>query len=276
VSTLCRVLAVKPSGYYAWAHQQPSARERSDLELAETIKEIFKATNERYGAPRIHLELTARDVNVSRKRIARLMKQAGLAAKARKKFEHTTDSAHDKPISPNLLEQQFEMSEMDEAWVGDITYLWTQEGWLYLAVVIDLYSRRVVGWALSERMTASLVCSAFDMAIRLRRPPPGLIFHSDRGSQYASAAFRRLLQRHQVDQSMSRKGHCWDNAVAESFFASLKKELVRNVAFFTRASARADVFEYIEVFYNRKRIHTFLGNLSPSAFESCTRQKLAA
>ncbi|MDX2055223.1 MAG: IS3 family transposase [Polyangiaceae bacterium] len=276
VSTLCRVLTVKPSAYYAWAKQPQSASERSDLKLTGTVKEIFETSKERYGAPRVHLELSARGVNVSRKRIARLMKEAGLAAKSRKKFKHTTDSAHDNPISPNLLEQQFEVAEPNEVWTGDITYLWTQEGWLYLAVVIDLFSRRVVGWALSERMTASLVCNAFDMATALRVPPPGLIFHSDRGSQYASAAFRSMLQPYEVVQSMSRKGNCWDNAVTESFFASLKKELASDVPYPTRVSAKADVFEYIEVFYNRKRIHTFLGNLSPSTFESCIAQKLAA
>jgi putative transposase len=199
-----------------------------------------------------------------------------LRAKGRRKYKPTTDSNHSLPVAPNLLKRDFRTERPDAAWVSDITYIWTREGWLYLAAILDLYSRKVVAWTLADRMTASLVCTAVDTAVRLRRPAPGLIFHSDRGSQYASHALRRRLWRHQMRQSMSRRGNCWDNAVAESFFATLKKELVRNRAFDTRAKAQSEIFEYIEVFYNRQRAHSLLSYATPNAFEDCFEKKNAA
>ena len=197
------------------------------------------------------------------------MRENGLFAKSRRKYKATTDSKHALPVAPNLLEQRFDAARPNTVWVSDITYLWTRQGWMYLAVIIDLFSRKVVGWSLCERMTAELVCEALDAAVQQRRPPPGLIFHSDRGSQYASRAFRRRLWRYRMRQSMSGKGNCFDNAVAESFFATLKKELVRNRAFETRSAAHTEVFEYIEVFYNRRRAHSLLDSETPTSFEAC-------
>ena len=223
----------------------------------------------RYGAPRIQGELAKEGEHVSRKRVARLMREAGLRAKTSRKFKATTDSSHTLPIAPNLVDRRFDVDRPNAVWVSDITYLRTRQGWMYFAAIIDLYSRKVVGWSLRERMSAELVCEALDAAVRARRPPPGLVFHSDRGSQYASKTFRRRLFRYRMRQSMSRKGNCWDNAVAESFFATLKKELVRNHVFPTRDAARIDVFEYIEVFYNRRRAHSLLGYETPTSFEAC-------
>jgi putative transposase len=230
----------------------------------------------RYGAPRIQGELAKEGERVSRKRVARLMRECGLCAKTARKYKATTDSNHSLPVAPNLLERRFDVDRPNAVWVSDITYLWTRQGWMFLAVIIDLYSRRVVGWSLRERMTAELVCEALDAAVRARRPPNELVFHSDRGSQYASKAFRRRLFRYRMRQSMSRKGNCWDNAVAESFFATLKKELVRNHIFPTRDAARTDVFEHIEVFYNRRRAHSLLGYETPTSFEACDRKSESA
>ena len=266
---MCRVLGVSASAYYEWEREQQSAHDQRDEELTALIRELFVQSRSRYGAPRIHGKLAKRGIHVSRKRVARLMRAAGLKAKSARKYKATTDSKHSLPLAPNLLEQQFAVDAPNVAWVSDITYLWTREGWMYLAVVIDLFSRKVVGWSLKPRMTADLVCEALDAAARARRPAPGLVFHSDRGSQYASRAFRRRLWRYRMRQSMSRKGNCWDNAVAESFFATLKKELVRDRIPGTRAAARAEVFEYIEVFYNRHRAHSLLDYETPDAFEAC-------
>jgi transposase InsO family protein len=266
---MCSVLEVSPSAYYEWEHEQQSVHDRRDEELLALIRQLFAEFRGRYGTPRIHQELTKKGFQVSRKRVARLMREAGLRAKSARKYKATTDSKHNLPVAPNLLERQFTVTQADSAWVSDITYLWTREGWMYLAIIIDLFSRKVVGWSLRERMTAELVCEALDAAVRLRGPPRDLVFHSDRGSQYASLAFRRRLWRYGMRQSMSRKGDCWDNAVAESFFATLKKELVRDVPFDSRAHARSEVFEYVEVFYNRRRAHSALGYESPMSFESC-------
>jgi transposase InsO family protein len=204
------------------------------------------------------------------------MKAGGLRAKTAKKFKVTTDSAHDLPVALNYLDRNFDARVPNRAWVGDITYIWTKEGWSYLATVIDLYSRKVVGWKMSDRMTCMLVCDAMTVALRRRRPASGLLFHSDRGSQYASHRYRKLLERNGILQSMSRKGNCWDNAVAESFFATLKKELVRENVWVSRAEAEAAVFEYIESYYNRKRGHIALGYVSPDTFETCEMPRLAA
>lgn len=273
---MCDVLGVSASAYYEWQGEQESAHARRDGELRELVRGVFTEFQGRYGAPRIQRALGKQGVRVSRKRVARLMRESGIRAKSARKYKATTDSNHRLPIAPNLLERRFDAGSSNSVWVSDITYLWTRQGWMYLAVIVDLFSRKVVGWSLQERMTASLVCEALDAAVRLRKPPPRLIFHSDRGSQYASHAFRRRLWRYRMRQSMSRKGNCWDNAVAESFFATLKKELVRNLAFETRASARSQVFEYIEVFYNRRRAHSLLGYETPTSFEACERKSIVA
>lgn len=270
--TMCQVLEISASAYYEWQAKQESAHAQRDGELRELVRGIFTDSKGRYGAPRIQRALAKKGTRISRKRVARLMRELGIRAKSARKYKATTDSNHRLPVAPNLLERRFETEGPNRVWVSDITYLWTRQGWMYLAVIIDLFSRRIVGWGLQERMSASLVCEALDAAARLRRPPPGLIFHSDRGSQYASKAFRRRLWRYRMQQSMSRKGNCWDNAVAESFFATLKKELVRNLAFETRTSARSQIFEYIEVFYNRQRAHSLLGYETPTSFEACEEQ----
>ena len=276
VRLMCNVLGVSPSAYYEWEREQESQHEKRDAELLVLVRRIFVDFRGRYGAPRIHDKLAAQGVSVSRKRVARLMREAGLKAKSRRKYKATTDSNHSLPIAPNLLKRDFEVDRPNAVWVSDITYIWTRQGWMYLAVILDLYSRKVVGWSLAERMTASLICDAIDAAVRLRRPGEDLVFHSDRGSQYASKVFRRRLWRYRMRQSMSRKGNCWDNAVAESFFATLKKELIRNHAFETRAHARSEVFEYIEVFDNRQRSHSLLGYETPDGFESCIKNKNVA
>ena len=270
--TMCQVLEISASAYYGWQAEQESAHAQRDGELRELVRDIFADSKGRYGAPRIQRALAKKGTRISRKRVARLMRELGIRAKSARKYKATTDSNHRLPIAPNRLERRFEAGVPNRVWVSDITYIWTRQGWMYLAVIIDLFSRRIVGWGLQDRMSASLVCEALDAAVKLRRPPPGLIFHSDRGSQYASKAFRRRLWRYRMQQSMSRKGNCWDNAVAESFFATLKKELVRNLAFETRASARSQVFEYIEVFYNRQRAHSLLGYETPTSFEACEGQ----
>ena len=275
VKTLCNVLGVHRSDYYAWLSRKESKRKKRDKALTELIKDEFKEGRGCYGAPRVHQGLKLRGEKVSRKRVARLMKENGLRARCARKFKATTNSNHTLPIAPNLLHRNFCVGAPNRVWVGDITYVWTEEGWIYLAVVIDLYSRRVVGWSMSHRMKSQLVRDAFDMAVRLRRPQPGLVFHSDRGSQYASKAFRHMLMHIGARQSMSRKGDCWDNAVAESFFASLKKEIIGTRTLPTRNHARSLIFNYIEIFYNRKRRHTTLGGISPFNFERCNHCSLA-
>ncbi len=270
------MLGVSTSSFYDWQQQPQSDHARRDEDLSQAIGEIFTDKKSRYGAPRITKELVGKDVAVSQKRVARLMRAKGLQAKGKRKFKHTTDSNHALPVAPNLVNQQFVVAEPNSVWVGDITYIQTLEGWSYLATVIDLHSRKVVGWSYSNRMTSGLICEAIDAAARLRQPRPGLIFHSDRGSQYASRAFRRRLWRYRMKQSMSAKGNCYDNAVAESFFATLKKELIGGDVYRTRADARAAIFEYIEVFYNRRRMHSLLDYMTPEEFESCTSKQRVA
>jgi putative transposase len=267
VNLLCSLLDVSRSGYYAWCARPPSQRGIADRELAAEIRAIHERSEQRYGSPRIHEELGANDTHVGRKRVARLMKEGGISAQTKRRFVKTTDSNHDFPIAPNLLNRNFTADAPNETWAGDITYLDTQQGWLYLAVLIDLYSRRVVGWAMSERIDTALAMSALDMALAQRRPPHGLIHHTDRGSQYASHDYRRALRDVGAECSMSRKGNCWDNAVAESFFASLRKELTNRVAFVSRDAARSSVFQYIEAFYNRARRHSTINYQSPIDFE---------
>jgi len=245
-----------------------SAHKIEDDQLRPQIKAAFKKGRKNYGARRIKDELQKQRTSVSRRRIGRLMHEEDLKVQTKRKFKVTTDSNHDKPIAPNLLEREFTVSTPDTVYVGDITYIPTREGWLYLAVVIDLFSRAVVGWSMGSRMTAGLVNGAMLMALWKRKPAEGLIFHSDRGSQYASDSHRALLDDHGIKASMSKKGDCWDNAVAESFFHTLKIELVHHCDYETRDDARASIFEYIEVFYNRQRSHSANGYEAPLAFEA--------
>ena len=273
VCAMCRVLQVSRSGYYESLKRPPSDHSIMDDKLRPQIKTAFKKGRKNYGTRRIKDALKKQETRVSRRRIGRLMREEDLQVQTKRKFKVTTDSNHDKPIAPNLLERQFTVATPDTAYVGDITYILTREGWLYLAVVIDLFSRAVVGWSMSSRMTASLVNSAMLMAIQNRKPAKGLIFHSDRGSQYASDSHRKLLTDNGFKASMSRKGDCWDNAVAESFFHTLKIELVHHCDYEIREEARASIFEYIEVFYNRQRSHSANGYEAPVVFE--TMQKAA-
>jgi transposase InsO family protein len=267
VRLLCATLEVSPAGYYAWQRRPRSAQEQRRAALVVAIRAIHAEVKARYGSPRIHAELVARGHACSVTTVAKLMRQHGIAAKTKRKFRHTTDSDHDLPVAPNLLDRQFNPSGANESWVADITYIPTRDGWLYLAAVEDLYSRRVVGWAMADHVQSRLVVDALEMAVQRRLPGVGLLAHSDRGSQYASDHYRRLLAEHGIDCRMSRRGDCWDNAPMESFFASLKKELVHDADFATRAEGRAAVFEYIEVFYNGQRRHSWLGYVSPAEYE---------
>jgi transposase InsO family protein len=276
VRLLCRTLEVSRAGFYAWQARPPAPRARADERLGLEIAAIHAESRQRYGSPRIHAELAARGCRTSRKRVARLMRTRGLAARRRRRFRVTTHSRHPFPIAPNVLARQFERAGPDQAWVTDITYIPTGEGWLYLAVILDLCSRFAVGWAMSERITDTLTLDALGMALARRRPPQGLLHHSDRGSQYASGAYQRRLTHAGIVCSMSRRGDCWDNAVAESFFATLKVELVHATTWETRAAARAALFDYLEVFYNGQRRHSALGYLSPRAFERRREQEAVA
>jgi putative transposase len=268
VRLLCEVLEVSSAGYYAWRQRPRGTREQRRDTLLVEVRAIHAQFKARYGSPRMHAELVARGHDCCVNTVAKVMREAGIAAKAARKFRcTTTDSDHDLPVAENLLDRQFDPSVANEAWVADITYIPTQEGWLYLAAVEDLYSRRAVGWAMAEHMESRLVVDALAMAVQRRLPDEGLLAHSDRGSQYASEHYQLLLARHGITCSMSRRADCWDNAPMESFFASLKKELVHGADFATRAEARAAIFEYIEVFYNVQRRHSSLGYVSPAEYE---------
>jgi len=276
VALMCRMLAVSRAGFYAWRRRPVAARTRQDQVLAVAVAAIYAENHGRYGSPRVQMELRDRGQRTGRKRIARLMRIQGLRARPKRRYRTTTDSRHGLPVSPNLLARRFAVAQPNTAWVTDMTYLWTAQGWLYLAVIIDLFSRRVVGWSMSERIDRKLALDALRMALAQRRPQPGLIHHSDRGSQYASGDYQQQLAQHGLRGSMSRRGDCWDNAVAESFFASLKLELVYQVQWRTRAEVRTAIFEYIELFYNRRRRHSSLGYLSPVEFERRNQRLLAA
>ena len=267
VSLMCRCLRVSKAGFYAWQHRPLSARAKTNERLLVRIRGAHKHSRKTYGSPRIHATLKAEGVDAGRHRIARLMRAHGIRAKTRRKFKATTQSDHDRPVAENLLSRDFSVNRPDVAWVGDITFVWTKEGWLYLAVLLDLFSRKVVGWALSERIDRRLVVQALDRAIRARKPPAGLLVHSDRGSQYCAHDYRRLLKAHGLIASMSKKGDCYDNAAMESWNHSLKVEAIHGERFSTRQDAKKQVFEYIEIYYNRKRLHSSLGYLSPEAFE---------
>jgi putative transposase len=267
VRCLCTVLGVTRSGFHAWCTRPVAARTRANQRLAVEIAAIHAASRQRYGSPRVCADLRAQGRTVGRHRVARLMRQQGLRARKKRRFQTTTDSGHGLPVAANVLARQFTVPAPNTAWVTDITYLWTREGWLYLAVILDLFSRRVVGWSMSEHITRQLTLDALTAALRQRGARPGLLHHSDRGSQYASGDYQALLTAHGFVGSMSRRGNCWDNAVAESFFSTLKIELVYTTEWATRAAARTAVFEYLEVFYNGQRRHSSLGYLSPVAFE---------
>lgn len=268
VLLMARILKVSRSGYYRWRKAtESSPRARAREELDARVRELFELHRGRYGAPRITEDLRELGQPCDEKTVAASLRRQGLKARAARRFKATTNSKHNLPVAPNLLEQDFTATQANEKWVQDITYLWTEQGWLYLAVVIDLYSRQVIGWAMSERMKATLVCDALSMALFRRGMPSGVIVHSDRGSQYCSTAFQQLLIKHRLLCSMSRRGDCYDNACAESFFHSLKVELTHGQRYITRAQARREVFEYIETYYNRIRRHSTLGHISPAAFE---------
>ena len=267
VTVMCDILQVSTAGYYAWRDRPVSAgQQRRDRLIAE-IRVIHDTVKGRYGSPRVHAELTARAAPCCVNTVAKWMRTQGIAAKTARKFRHTTDSNHDLPVAANLLERAFDPAAANTAWVSDFTFISTREGWLYLAAGEDLFSRRGVGWAMSDRMTSRLVVDALAMAVQFRLPKEGLLAHSDRGSQYASEHYRRLLAQHGIQCSMSRRANCWDNAPMESFFASLKKELVHHEDYQTREEAKASIFEYIEVFYNRQRRHSSLGYKSPAEYE---------
>jgi len=265
ISLQCQVLGVKRSGYYAF--QKRKKIDETHQEMLGWVEDIGKSSGYTYGSRRMKKALNVLGYSVSRNKARKLMKEAGVQARHRKKYKVTTNSNHKLPLFENLLKREFDVAKPDQVYASDITYIWTQEGWLYLAVVIDLYSRKVVGWSMSSRMKAQMVCDALTMAIWQRRPAEGLIHHSDRGSQYASKAFKHLLKAHGIKGSMSRKGDCWDNAVVESFFGTLKQERVHWQSYQTRYEAQQDILQYISMFYNSERLHSYLDYMSPNEYE---------
>ena len=265
----CVVLKVSRSGFYSWRQRPPSATSAKRAALMQEVREVHRLSRETYGAVRVHQALGQRGTMCNRKSVAKVMREAGIRSKTSRKFRvTTTDSNHAHPVAANVLDRDFTAEKANQKWVADITYIATLEGWLYLAVVLDLFSRKVVGWSMSERIDSRLVVDALEMAVTGQLPGAGLIAHSDRGVQYASEHYQRTLTTHGIECRMSRRGDCWDNAPAESFFATLKKELVHHEVYETRTEARASLFEYIEVFYNRHRLHSSLGYVSPTDFEA--------
>jgi putative transposase len=267
VRLMCRILQVSRSGYYAWLSRPESRRSFENRRLLSQIRMIHDRSRRLYGSPRITAELRAEGFGCGENRVARLMRLHGIRARTAPKFKVTTDSKHNLPVAPNLLNRQFTVDRPNAVWVSDITYIWTSEGWLYLAGVLDLYSRRVVGWSMSRRVDGELTLSALRQAIARRHPASGLLHHSDQGKQYAAGDYRKLLSEYGMTASMSRTGDCWDNAVIESFFGTLKTESIFFEKFSNREEAKTKIFEYIEVFYNRQRRHSTLGYLSPDEFE---------
>lgn len=276
VAALCRLLGVSRQGYYAFAARKPSARLEEERELRERLRTLHDDSRGTYGSPRLLAALKAEGKRVSKRRVERAMRSMGLQVRTRRRFRVTTRSNPKHAVAPNTLAREFTAARPNERWVTDISYIWTDEGWCYLATILDLFSRAVVGWALDTTLTTQLPLAALDMAIRRRHPKAGLLHHSDRGCQYTSSDYRRALDRLGVDVSMSRKGNCWDNAVAESFFATLKTELVYRRTWSSRAELRAAVFEYIEAFYNRRRLHSSLGYKTPAQVETEYRLASAA
>lgn len=273
VAWMCEALEVSAAGYYAWATRPDSPAELRRQELIGVIEEIHAEVKPRYGSPRMTTELNARGHECSENTVAELMREHGIRAKAPRRFVRTTDSNHRLPVAENILDRDFEPEGPNQSWCADITYIPTREGWLYLAVVEDLFSRRIVGWSMDETMESRLVVDALEMAVARRRPCAGLLAHSDRGSQYASEHYQRVLSEEGITCSMSGVGQCWDNAPMESFFGRLKCEVAPGEMFATRDQARAEIFEYLEVFYNRVRLHSSLGFLSPEEFERTYNQK---
>ena len=282
LSELCAVLDVSISGYRAWKRGgTPNRKRLGDAQMLALIQAIHAELKGAYGSPRMVRELRARGFSAGKERVERLMRENGIHARHKRRYKVTTDSRHGLPVAENRLERNFTPAAPNQVWTSDITYLWTEEGWLYLAIVLDLFNREVVGWSLKPRMTADIVTDALTMAWFRRKPAPGLLHHSDRGSQYASAAFQKKLADYGMACSMSRKGNCWDNAPTESWFNSFKNERVHGVRFATRAEMTAASFEYIEVFYNRERLHSTLGYQSPVQFlknwiHAQQREKLVA
>jgi transposase InsO family protein len=274
IRVMCTVLEVSASGYYRWRQQPVSDRQREDRRLRVEIGSIFRASRQTYGRPRMHRALRDRGIRCGQARVVRLMRHDGLRAKKARRFRQTTRAAASRPTAPNVLDRGFTVAAPNIAWAGDITYLWTEQGWLYLAVMLDLYSRRVIGWATAERLTESLAHAALQRALAERHVGTELVHHTDRGSQYTSASYQRLLRTHGLTVSMSRKGNCWDNAVVESFFATLKVELGER--FPSRALAHDALFEYIEIFYNRARMHSSIGFISPAEAEARFENEAAA
>lgn len=270
IRMMCRALAVSAAGYYAWRSRPESPRSVSARALLSAIRVIHQESRETYGSPSIWDALLKQGHRIGEHRVARLMRQDGIRAKTVKKWRATTQSQHRFPVAANTLNRQFTVEAPNRVWAGDLTYVWTTEGWLYLAVILDLYSRRVIGWAMGHRLTVDLAERALTMALANRTPMAGLLHHSDRGSQYAATSYQQLLAAHGVTVSMSRKGNCWDNACIESFFGTLKRELVYHRHYATRDDATRDIFEYIEVFYNRQRRHSTLGYNSPAEYEART------
>jgi transposase InsO family protein len=273
---MCRVLGVSAAGFYAAQQREASARARRDQALLVQVRAAHRRSRRRYGAPRVHRELVAQGERVGKKRVARLMRADGLVGRRARRFVRTTRARAGDPVAPNRLDRQFGVATVpgpDRVWVSDLTYVPTREGWLFLAIVLDLASRRVVGWAVDETLAAELALAALEMAFTQRRPAPGLLHHSDRGSQYTSAAYQRRLAAHGAEASMSRKGDCWDNAVAESFFATLETELIDEADWATRAEARRAIAAFIEPWYNRERRHSSLGYRSPVEFELVVLQR---
>jgi len=269
VRRMCDLLDVRPSGYYAWTRRRPIERQARQLRLVEAIRVTHRRSRGVYGSPRVHAALKKQGIACSRKRVERLMRQEQIRSSRHKRFRvRTTDSSHGRPVMANVLDRQFEQPTPDQAWVTDITYVATAEGWLYLASVMDLCSRRIIGWAAADHQRTELATEALEMAIRDRCPDEGLLHHSDRGTQYASEDYQALLERHGIRCSMSRSGNCWDNAAMESFFKTFKVELVYQEHYATREEARKSIQEYIELFYNRQRLHSSLGYRSPVEFET--------
>ena len=268
VNLMCDVLSVSTSGYYEWTKRPPSQQVLSNQALDIRIGELFVLHKQRYGAPRIADALHDEDIPCSLNRVTRRMRVQGLKAIQAKKFKVTTDSNHSMPVAPDLIEQDFSAESPNQKWTSDITYIWTDEGWLYLAVVMDLYSRAIVGWSMNRRMTQELVCNALNMALFRRHFPKGTIIHSDRGSQYCSKRYQRLIESNGLRCSMGRRATCYDNAVTESFFHTLKVELVHRERYWTRRSAQSSIFEYIETYYNRQRKHSAIGHRIPMQFEN--------
>jgi len=266
---MCEMLEVSRSGYYAWRSRPMCARRQRRAELVEKIKQVHQHSRGTYGSPRVSVDLSESGTRVCENTVAKYMREEGIFVTPRRRFvPQTTDSDHPYPIAPNLLDQNFTAAAPDQKWACDLTYIWTDEGWLYLSVVIDLFSRRIIGWAMTDHLRAKGVAQALSMALVRRRPPEGLLHHSDRGVQYACELYRSVLAKHDITASMSRPGNCYDNAVVESFFGTLKTELVHRTRYRSRAEARRSVFEWIECWYNRRRRHSSLGYLSPEAFEA--------